>query len=443
MGSTDSNKFNLDDIDTILGEVISDVGNNSGSSGDRILSDDRSGIHRSDNLGDIGNSRGTTGEETLGFGSGEDSDSEGDSGERTNGEAVEGISGVQGYASGEREVTNDVRGDSRNSNSFSTSDSPSVQRINVDSDSSGQSETSGSETRFTGPETNSTDGSYSGGTSGDKGSGEIPGSGRGEFPSEDTEFRGGEEGTGRNSEEESTGDNKTNSKYGETDLPELPRGITEETIKRVVSSAWLSHLMDGTVNEEFVRQNLPKNLALPKGWTLGKVLLLPHVGVQLEARGIPKPTEMNILTPKQIQALVAITSSRGSKWNTRLRQAGVTNAEWASWMKQPNFRSVYDRYAEGKLKDAVSEGINALSDNAADGDINSIRLVLEMTGRHNPNGEKEINIQAILIGIVEILQQEIADGEVLMRVVNRIKSLQTGTEIGSKRARPVNGLELE
>lgn len=214
-------------------------------------------------------------------------------------------------------------------------------------------------------------------------------------------------------------------------LPDLPKGITEEIIDRVVSSAWLSHMLDGSVNVDNIKENLPKNVALPKGWTVGKVLLLPHVAKKLEARGVPKPSEANILTPKQIQALTVITSARGSKWQTRLKQAGVTIAEWNSWLKQPNFRMVFDRYAEGRLKDAIPEGITALTDKAADGDLNSIKLVLEMTGRHNPNAEKDINIQAILVGIVEILQQEIHDGEALMRIVNRIKGLQTGIGIGS------------
>lgn len=247
-----------------------------------------------------------------------------------------------------------------------------------------------------------------------------------------------EDGTDTNGEQRSKVEDKglseprrESTKDTEQALPDLPKGITEEIIDRVVSSAWLSHMLDGSVNVDNIKENLPKNVALPKGWTVGKVLLLPHVAKKLEARGVPKPSEANILTPKQIQALTVITSARGSKWQTRLKQAGVTIAEWNSWLKQPNFRMVFDRYAEGRLKDAIPEGITALTDKAADGDLNSIKLVLEMTGRHNPNAEKDINIQAILVGIVEILQQEIHDGEALMRIVNRIKGLQTGIGIGS------------
>lgn len=234
----------------------------------------------------------------------------------------------------------------------------------------------------------------------------------------------GTTGEGGRTEEESKGD-----VAGRSDLPELPKGITEEIVDRVVSSAWLSHMLEGSVNVEFISGNLPKNVVLPKGWTLGKVLLLPHVAVKLEARGVPKPTESDVLTPKQIQALVVITNARGLKWQSRLKQAGVSISEWNSWLKQPNFRMVYDRYAEGRLKEAIPEGITALSDKAADGDINAIKLVFEMTGRHSPNGEKEVNVQSILVGIVEILQQELHDGETLMRVVNRIKGLQTGIGI--------------
>lgn len=217
----------------------------------------------------------------------------------------------------------------------------------------------------------------------------------------------------------------------EKELPDLPAGVTNETIDRVVSSAWLSWMMEGSVNVEFIKQNLPKNISIPKGWTLGKLLLLPHVAEKLEARGVPKPDESDILSPKQIQALVVITNARNMKWAARLKQAGVTVAEWQSWLKQPNFRMVYDKYAEGRLRDAIPEGISALSDKAADGDLNAVKLVLEMTGRHDPNGGKEVNIQAILVGIVEILQQEVSDMEVLMRVVNRIKGLQTGIGIGT------------
>lgn len=58
-----------------------------------------------------------------------------------------------------------------------------------------------------------------------------------------------------------------------------------------------------------------------------------------------------------------------------------------------------------------------------------------MTGRHNPNGDKQVDVQGILLGIVEILQQEVTDVEVLMRIVNRIKGLQTGIGLGQGQIR--------
>lgn len=230
-------------------------------------------------------------------------------------------------------------------------------------------------------------------------------------------------------------DEQTPQKYGEIDLPELPRGVTEKVIERIVSSAWLSHMLEGSIQIDFVKKNLPQGMYVPKGWTVAKLLLLPHVAVRLEARGVPKPSEVNLLTPEQVQALMIITNNRGARWNYRLKQAGITVAKWDSWMKQPTFRQAFDNFAEGRLKDAVSEGITALSDNAADGDINAIKLVLEMTGRHNPNGDKQVDVQGILLGIVEILQQEVTDVEVLMRIVNRIKGLQTGIGLGQGQVR--------
>lgn len=254
----------------------------------------------------------------------------------------------------------------------------------------------------------------------------------------DTESTKGTSGGGRPDNEdggELSKDEQTPQKYGEIDLPELPRGVTEKVIERIVSSAWLSHMLEGSIQIDFVKKNLPQGMHVPKGWTVAKLLLLPHVAVRLEARGVPKPSEVNLLTPEQVQALMIITNNRGARWNYRLKQAGITVAKWNSWMKQPTFRQAFDNFAEGRLKDAVSEGITALSDNAADGDINAIKLVLEMTGRHNPNGDKQVDVQGILLGIVEILQQEVTDVEVLMRVVNRIKGLQTGIGLGQGQIR--------
>lgn len=203
--------------------------------------------------------------------------------------------------------------------------------------------------------------------------------------------------------------------------------VNMDDVRQVAAAAYQVFLKHDRLNIDKINELLAGYVMLGP-YDVAEIMQMEVFDRIVQDYGVPKEATKNLLTHKQIMTLTAVFGPGTATFSTRLKKAGVTQAEWQTWLKQPEFYKMYSQMSEAKLVNSVPIYISALSDKAADGDLQSIKLALEITDRYNPNKEDRFNSDVFLRRILEVLQIEIRDGEKLMRIANKLKAVQEDVE---------------
>lgn len=194
---------------------------------------------------------------------------------------------------------------------------------------------------------------------------------------------------------------------------------------QIITAAWVSFTKFGSVDIDFVNKQI--------GYECGEILSSEAGLAALEERGIPSEAKKNLVTTKQVMALQIMFAPTTASFETRMKRAGITITEWQTWLNIPAFNSLYRTMGEQKLVNGVPTALSAMTDKAADGDMGAIKLLLEMTGRHNPNGDTKINLMAFMRKVVDVIQEELmGDPERMVAIAKRLKAL-SDSEVESQK----------
>lgn len=208
----------------------------------------------------------------------------------------------------------------------------------------------------------------------------------------------------------------------------LPHPLTESDIKQVATACWQCWNKIGMISLDEVEKNL-KGFKLPKRVLLADVIELDATKQALEELGIPPDTKKALLTFKQAMALQIMFEPTTASFSTRLERAGITRAQWTSWQSQQVFGQLYREMSEQKLRNGVPAALSALTDRASDGDMAAIKLVLEITGRHDPSREQKVNLDAFMHRVIDVIQEELSGDPVkMMQIAKRLKSIKDAEE---------------
>lgn len=130
------------------------------------------------------------------------------------------------------------------------------------------------------------------------------------------------------------------------------------------------------------------------------------------------------LTPEQLAAanvMLDFSDKRATK--TKLNELGVSTHQWHAWKRNPNFAAYLRQRAESTLGNNIDAAHTALMSNIEQGDLNSIKLYLEMTGRWSSKTMGEVNIEFLMIRILEVLQIHIKDPKTLTAIASDLGDL--------------------
>lgn len=152
--------------------------------------------------------------------------------------------------------------------------------------------------------------------------------------------------------------------------------------------------------------------------TIKKILASEEYYAALRSRGVPiRNTEG--LTAEQmycIQVLTNPTDRRDVK--KKLAACGVTYLQYRGWMQQPAFANYMHKITEGMLTDHLPDMLTVLTNKAMNGDLNAIKYVNELSGRHDPNKQQVVELQAVVRNLLEIIMRNVTDEETLRRISN-------------------------
>jgi hypothetical protein len=130
----------------------------------------------------------------------------------------------------------------------------------------------------------------------------------------------------------------------------------------------------------------------------------------------------NGLTAEQMGFLTILSNpADGKDLRGKLRLAQVPWGKYQLWLKEREFRKAHDKMLGDSLKAMMPIAEQALAAKIAGGDVNAIKFGMEVTGRHNPNGQKQLESEALLAILLEVIEEEIKDMGVLQRIASKVQ----------------------
>lgn len=134
------------------------------------------------------------------------------------------------------------------------------------------------------------------------------------------------------------------------------------------------------------------------------------------------------LTPEQLivaDTLLDLVDQRSNK--KKLQDLGVSSKTYQAWLKDPVFQDYMRTRSQNLIGENQHEVDLALLDKVMAGDMKAIAYMNEFTGRfvqqRGPQGTTAADVQRIIISIIEIVDEEVLDSEIKMRIGNRLKGL--------------------
>lgn len=129
----------------------------------------------------------------------------------------------------------------------------------------------------------------------------------------------------------------------------------------------------------------------------------------LKNRGIhiDRPSE---LTDEMVAAILAVTTYRdGRSTNAKLKDLGISLAQWQGWMKIPRFKKYFHARSKEVFDDSVDVAHKGLLKALDRGDVNANKFYMELTGRWTPTSTSEVNVKLVLARLIEVIQLFVDD----------------------------------
>lgn len=195
-----------------------------------------------------------------------------------------------------------------------------------------------------------------------------------------------------------------------------PVGTTGFEFKTILGVAYMLYMRDRKLpTPEAVSHNVPTPLQV-----VDTIMASPQFRHAMLIRGIDFSGQTR-LSAEQDMAIAIMATPDGKPFEQRLRKAGVAPSKWRAWLRNPAFREVWDAVGGSVLKDFESDILTALTGQALNGNVRAIEYALEVSGRHNPARQQNVDATLVMAQFIEIVQEEVKDTAVLARIAARMQ----------------------
>ena len=135
------------------------------------------------------------------------------------------------------------------------------------------------------------------------------------------------------------------------------------------------------------------------------------------------PVEYPLSAEQLAAANLLLDFSDNRSQAAKLKAIGVSTQRYTAWLRQPAFSGYLRERAEGLINNSQHEAHTSLLRAVQNGRMDAIKYYNEVTGRYNPKDQEAINLTAILVKVVEILQIHVKEPEVLRAVAKELGEL--------------------
>lgn len=136
----------------------------------------------------------------------------------------------------------------------------------------------------------------------------------------------------------------------------------------------------------------------------------PLVKKSFDFRGIIFPAPEDRFTPEQMHAaavMLDLVDRRSDE--KKLRDMGITTRQWSTWLQDDAFAAYMTDRAEKLLANSTFEMHKGTLKGVRNGNLASVKLGYEITGRFKSDQEVQIDIRRVLHTFIEIIQKYVKD----------------------------------
>lgn len=211
----------------------------------------------------------------------------------------------------------------------------------------------------------------------------------------------------------------------------LPNGIKMKEFKDVISGTYLAYTNSGS-GASPRPEEVAEYVDVPVR-RIQIIMATPQFKAAVYARGITFEGNHGLTRQQDYALMILLDPTQGAGLKERLRKAGITMATYRAWMKNPIFREYIDTVGNGILKELESDIMVSVAGRAAEGDFQSAKFVLEMSGRYNPNDRQVMDMQVFMASVMEIIKERITDPDTLKAIGTDMMLLSSRAGISDAR----------
>lgn len=208
----------------------------------------------------------------------------------------------------------------------------------------------------------------------------------------------------------------------------IPSGVGDKTFRHVVGAANTAYVAcRGIPSIDQIYDYSDKRVTKAK---ISSIVLTDEFKSAMEQRGISwRPDDYSGISTEQMYCIQILTdpTHKAKTLQAKLKLAGIPYVKYRNWLKQPTFERYLNNLTEGLLSDHVGDLHTVLMQKALNGDLNAIKYVHELSGRHDPNQQQVKDLRVIVDNLIEIIAQEVKDQETLIRIANKMNLVMSTT----------------
>jgi len=131
-----------------------------------------------------------------------------------------------------------------------------------------------------------------------------------------------------------------------------------------------------------------------------------------------------VLDPRQIMlANLLLNMHDRRSIREKLKIVQTSQQQYNAWMRQPQFVEYLRKRGEAMFKGSDHEAYLALTRAVSRGDVNALKLFFEMRGIYTPKLNIDVNIEAVMLRVVEVVSKHVTDPQVLVTIAEELEEV--------------------
>lgn len=197
----------------------------------------------------------------------------------------------------------------------------------------------------------------------------------------------------------------------------VPEWIDPKMFRHIVGAADLLYRQRGAIpTVEQVLNHWGKFDAA----VVARAFTAPEFVKALELRGISFNPAQGLTDVQQNAIHILANPVDRRTTEAKLKQIGVSMTVYRGWMRNPLFSSMLSQQSENNLADSIPMVLNRIIGNAEVGDLAAGKLILEMTGRWNPQQQEVQNAKTVVLILMESVQKHVKDKDTLRAIMSEV-----------------------